>query len=380
MSKLKGHNIKCPFFSYTFLGEFMKKIIIISIMLLLIPINIKAIETSATSAILVDTDSGRILYSKDIHNRRSIASISKIMTAILAIESGKMEETVTIGDEIIDAYGSGIYIKQNEQLKLKDLVYGLMLRSGNDAALSIAKYVGGNVDNFVKLMNEKAQSLGMKNTTFNNPSGLDEEKGNYSTAYDMSLLISYAIKNEEFKEITGTKNYKLGTNMNVYSWTNKNKLLFSYKYTTGGKTGYTEIARRTLVTTASKDNLNLAVVTLNDGNDFEDHKNLFEYGFNTYTNYRILASGPITIPDEKYYLNKEIYIENNFDYPLLEEEKQNIKIKYLIEKQENNNEIGKAEVYLFDKVIHEEKIFVKEKQIEKKSFIQKLKEWIKNIW
>lgn len=113
----------------------MKKIIIISIILLLIPLNIKAIETSATSAILVDTDSGRILYSKDIHNRRSIASISKIMTAILAIESGKLEDTITIGDEIIDAYGSGIYIKQNEHLKLKDLVYGLMLRSGNELAL-----------------------------------------------------------------------------------------------------------------------------------------------------------------------------------------------------------------------------------------------------
>ena len=283
----------------------MKKIIIISIILLLIPLNIKAIETSATSAILVDTDSGRILYSKDIHNRRSIASISKIMTAILAIESGKLEDTITIGDEIIDAYGSGIYIKQNEHLKLKDLVYGLMLRSGNDAALSIAKYVGGSVDNFVVMMNEKAKKLGMTNTTFNNPSGLDEEKGNFSTAYDMSLLISYAIKNEQFKEITGTKKYNLETDMNVYSWTNKNKLLFSYKYTTGGKTGFTQIARRTLVTTATKDNLNLAVVTLNDGNDFQDHKNLFEYGFNTYTKYRILTSGTITIPDEKYYLNEE---------------------------------------------------------------------------
>lgn len=357
----------------------MKKIIIISIILLLIPLNIKAIETSATSAILVDTDSGRILYSKDIHNRRSIASISKIMTAILAIESGKLEDTITIGDEIIDAYGSGIYIKQNEHLKLKDLVYGLMLRSGNDAALSIAKYVGGSVDNFVVMMNEKAKKLGMTNTTFNNPSGLDEEKGNFSTAYDMSLLISYAIKNEQFKEITGTKKYNLETDMNVYSWTNKNKLLFSYKYTTGGKTGFTQIARRTLVTTATKDNLNLAVVTLNDGNDFQDHKNLFEYGFNTYTKYRILTSGTITIPDEKYYLNKEMYIENNFDYPLLEEEKQNIKIKYLIEKQEKNNEIGNIEVYLFDKVIHKEKIFVKEKKVIKKTFFDKLKELIKNI-
>ena len=147
------------FFSYTFLGEFMKKTIIISIILLLLPLNIKAIETSATSAILIDTDTNRILYSKDIHNQRSVASISKIMTAILAIESGKLDEIVQIGDEITDAYGSGIYIKQNEHMKLEDLVYGLMLRSGNDAALSIAKYVGGNVDNFVTMMNDKAKQL-----------------------------------------------------------------------------------------------------------------------------------------------------------------------------------------------------------------------------
>lgn len=355
----------------------MKKIIIISIMLLLVPLNIKAIETSATSAILVDTDSGRILYSKDIHNKRSVASISKIMTAIIALESGKKDDIVKIGDEITDAYGSGIYIKQNEHLKLEDLIYGLMLRSGNDAALAIAKYVGGSVDNFVVMMNEKAQELGMKNTTFNNPSGLDEEKGNYSTAYDMSLLISYAIKNEDFKKIVGTKKYKLETDMNVYSWTNKNKLLFSYKYTTGGKTGFTQIARRTLVTTASKENLNLAVVTLNDGNDFIDHKNLFEYGFNTYSKYQILTKGTIEIPDEKYYLDKEIYIENNFEYPLLESELENIMLKYLIEKKETNGNIGKIEVYMGDEVIHTENLYVKEKEIKKKTIIEKIKEWFK---
>lgn len=353
----------------------MKKLIIISFILLLIPINIKAIETSATSAILVDTDSNRILYSKDIHNQRSVASISKIMTAIIAIESGKLNDIVKIGDEIIDAYGSGIYIKQNEHMKLEDLVYGLMLRSGNDAALAIAKYVGGTVENFVIMMNEKAKELGMKNTTFNNPSGLDEKKGNYSTAYDMSLLISYSIKNETFKKIVGTKKYNLETDMNVYSWTNKNKLLFSYKYTTGGKTGFTEIARRTLVTTASKDNLNLAVVTLNDGNDFIDHKNLFEYGFNTYTNYQILKKGTIYIPDEKYYKNKELYIENDFIYPLQETETKNIMLKYIIDKN-YNQEIGKIEVYLADKKIHEEKIYIKEKQT-KKTILERIKEIFK---
>lgn len=353
----------------------MKKLIIICIMLL-IPINIKALETSATSAILVDTDSGRILYSKDIHNKRSIASISKIMTAILAIESNKLDDIVIIGDEIDKAYGSGIYIKKGEHISLENLVYGLMLRSGNDAALAISNYVGGSTEEFVNQMNKKANELGMKNTLFRNPSGLDEEDGgNISTAYDMSLLISYAIKNEKFKEITGTKNHKVETDKNIYTWTNKNKLLFAYKNTTGGKTGYTVKARRTLVTTASKDNLNLAVVTLNDGNDFQDHKDLFEYGFNNYTNYQILKKGKLDIPETN---NIEYYIENDYTYPLLETETENIMLKYKLEKNPTETG-GKIEVYLGDRILHIEPIHIKEKEIkQKKSLLQKIKELFKN--
>lgn len=263
----------------------MKKYLLIFMILVLIPMmNVKAISTSATSAILMDQDSGRILYSENIHEVRSIASISKIMTGILAVESGKLDETVTVGDEILKAYGSGIYIKQGEKISLRDLVYGLMLRSGNDAALAIADYVGGSVDKFVALMNEKAKEIGMKNTTFHNPSGLDEEEevGNYSTAYDMAILMSYAMKNEDFKKIVGTKKYTLKTNKNHYIWYNKNKLLQTYQYATGGKTGFTKKARRTLVSTATKGNVNLIAVTLNDGNDFQDHENLHEYGFDNF--------------------------------------------------------------------------------------------------
>ena len=201
----------------------MKKIVLL--LLFLIPINIKAIDTSATSSILMDMNSNRILYEKNIHSIRSIASISKIMTAIIAIESGKLNDKVIIGSEIKTSYGSGIYIKEGEVLTLKDLLYGLMLRSGNDAALAIAKYVGGSVDKFVDLMNKKAKELKMTNTTFNNPSGLDQNKGNYSTAYDMALLTSYAMKLDDYKKITSTKKYTLTTNKNTYVWINKNKFL-----------------------------------------------------------------------------------------------------------------------------------------------------------
>ncbi len=338
----------------------MKKIIYI-LLILFLPLNVKAINTSASSAILMDMDSGRILYEKNAYEPRLVASISKIMTAIIAVESGKLNDKVTVGDEILSSYGSGIYIKQGEVLTLRDLVYGLMLRSGNDASYSIAAYVGGSVDNFVEMMNKKANTLGMKKTTFNNPNGLDEEKGNYSSAYDMALLTQYAMKNKEYRKIVKTKKYQLKTNMNTYIWHNKHKLLSSYEYTTGGKTGFTEKARRTLVTTASKDGMNLVVVTLNDGNDWQDHKNLFEYGFNNYKKYKILSKGNIKI-DDAYYKKYKHYIKNNYYVLLTDKEKNDIQIKYKINKIrkiKNNMKIGTINVYLNKKLIHQENLYIK---------------------
>ena len=381
---LSNLGLNKSFFSYIFLGDSMKKILCcLLLFILVIPIKVKAFETSATSAILMDMDCGRILYSKDIHNKRSVASISKIMTAILAVESGKLNDVVTIGEEINDAYGSGIYIKIDEQMKLEDLVYGLMLRSGNDAALAIAKYVGGTVDNFVVMMNNKAKEIGMTNTIFNNPSGLDEDKGNYSTAYDMAILTSYAMKNKDFAKIVGTKTHTVKTNANVYSWINKNKLLFSKDYITGGKTGYTEIAKRTLVSTASKDNLNLVVVTLNDGNDWADHTSLYEEAFNTFKNYQILNKGEIHVLDDKYYSNKILYLKNDYSYTLSDLEKDNVYLKILLEKKreyKDNDSVGVVNFYLGDKKLHEEAIYVKDKkeEIKKQNLFSKILGWFKN--
>lgn len=318
---------------------------------MLIPMNCYCI--SARSAIMIDSDNNRILYSKNINEKRSVASISKIMTAVLAIESGKLEEYVIIGDEIDKSYGSGIYIKKGEKIKLKDLVYGLMLRSGNDAANAIAYFVGK--DKFVEMMNKKAEEIGMKNTTFNNPSGLDEEEGNYSTAYDMAILTSYAMKLIDFQEIVGTKNYYLKTNKNTYYWINKNKLLFTYNYTTGGKTGFTVKARRTLVTTASKDNLNLVVVTLNDGNDFKDHRDLFEYGFNNYTNVKLLNNGVLDIKTNELYNDYKLEILNNFNYPISNEDK--VLINYKLYKEPIVGKTGYIDILLNNKVIHKEIIY-----------------------
>lgn len=352
----------------------MKKLVFLLIVLL-IPIKINAIETSATSAILMDADNNRILYSKNIHEVRSVASISKIMTAVLAIESGKLDETVTINDSINKAYGSAIYIKVGEKLSLRDLVYGLMLRSGNDAALAIADYVGK--DSFIEMMNNKASEIGMKNTTFNNPHGLDEEKGNYSTAYDMAILTSYAMKLDEYRKIVSTKKYTLKTNKNTYVWKNKNKLLSLYKYATGGKTGFTKIAKRTLVTTASKDNINLVAVTLNDGNDFKDHQYLFEYAFNNYKSYSILEKGTINIYDEKYYSGYSFYIKNNYSYLVSNDERDSITIKFELEKlrdYKTGDKVGVARVFLGDKEIKTELVYIKKKS-SNKSFWNKIKDW-----
>jgi len=350
----------------------MKKlVVIISLVLFLIPMNTYAIGESATSITVMDTDTGRVLYSKNQNEERLIASITKIMTAIVAIESGKLNDVVVVDDSILKAYGSGIYIEIGEQIKLEDLVYGLMLRSGNDAALMIAKYVSGSVEDFAKNMNDKAEKIGMKNTKFFNPHGLDEETENVSTSYDMALLTSYAMQNEVYKKIAGTKSYKVTTDKKTYVWKNKNKLMFDYEYATGGKTGFTKKARRTLVTTASKNNMNVVVVTLNDPDDFSEHKEAFNYVFDNYTKYRILNKKTFEVKNNKF--SGKLYIKNDYYFTLKENEKDKLTLNVKLEKKEKNiknNIAGIVEVMFDNKKIHEEKIYLERmgKKTEKKGF------------
>ena len=229
---------------------------IISTILLYLPSKVQgSASVSASSAILMEQQSGRILYEKDAHAKKRIASITKIMTAILAIESGKLDEMVKVSEEAVKAEGSSIYLKPGEKIKLEDLVYGLMLRSGNDAAVAIAEHVGGSLDGFVFLMNQKAEEIGMENTHFANPHGLDDHEDHLSTAYDMAILTRYAMSNDTYQKIAGTKVHRAPNPTEDWDrvWKNKNRLLTElYEYTTGGKTGYTKRAKRTLVTTATK--------------------------------------------------------------------------------------------------------------------------------
>lgn len=335
----------------------MKKILIMIIILITIPVKINAYSLGK-SAILMEEDTKRVLVSKNMNKKMLIASTTKIMTAVIAIESGKINKKVTVNDSILKSYGSNVYLEIGEKLKLEDLVYGLMLRSGNDAALMIANYLGGE-KTFVQKMNKKAQKIGMKNTTFSNPHGLDEKNKNYSTAYDMAILMRYANSLKKFKKITSTKKYSLTTNKKSYLWKNKNKLLFQYKYTTGGKTGFTKKAHRTLVTSASKNNMNLIVVTLDDGNDFKNHKELYEYGFNNYNMEKVFDKNKINIP------KKKIYAQDDYYYPITKKEKEMINIDYKIKyktKYKNNEKIGEAIIKLGNKTIHKEKLYIKVKK------------------
>ena len=358
----------------------MKKFIFI-VLLTIFPLKVVAL--SASNSIVMDLNSGRILHENNINDQRLIASITKIMTCIVTIETADLNEEIEVGEEILKTYGSAIYIEVGEKLTLKDLLYGLMLRSGNDAAVVIAKNVAGSMENFALLMNEMANKIGMKNSYFYNAHGLEEDNdtGNLSTAYDMALLTKYAMKNKTFREIFGTKKYTVKTNYKTYSWTNKNKLLHNYEYITGGKTGFTEKARRTLVTTASSNNIDLVIVTLNDPNDFLDHKNLYEEIFRNYEAVKVLDKNNFEIKEDTIYKNDELYILKDVYIPVTKDEKKNIEIKYKLYNNKNyldNDKVGVAEIYIKDSLIDEVNIYVlKESKKENLSWWDKLLRWLK---
>lgn len=319
---------------------------------------------TATSSIVMDMDSKRILYSKNKDEKRLIASITKIMTATIALEKGKLTDKYTAGEEILEMYGTSIYLEYKEKMSLEDLLYGLMLRSGNDAAVVIANNISKDEKSFVKLMNKKAKKLGMTNTSFANSHGLDEVTQNYSTAYDMALLSSYAYTTfEEYRKITGTYKYTAQTKNKSYLWYNRNKLLNSYEYCTGGKNGYTPSAGRTLVTTATKDKLNLTVVTLNDGGEYQTHENLYEYAFNNYKKYKILDKNKFSVSQS--FFKDTLYIKKSFYYPLTVEEKERIKTIVKITKKKgykNNQQVGKVDIYLGKEKIRSVPVYVKIKK------------------
>ena len=361
----------------------MKKIIIVLMLLLTFPLPVNAI--SAEAAIVMDADSGRVLFGKNIRREKLIASTTKIMTALVAIENIDLNRIAKVDDSILKSHGSAIYVQIGEKISMMDLLYGLMLRSGNDAAIIIANEVSGSMEKFVELMNKRAKSIGMKNTIFYNSHGLEEQdgRGNMSTVYDLALLTKTAMQNETFRIISGTKKWQAKTSDKTYVWQNKNRLLTSYEFATGGKTGFTERAKRTLVTTATKDNKNLIIVTLNDGNDFANHKALYEQYFNKYEKINILNPTTFVVNENEYYKSDRLVIRREFNMLLTKEEIPDVRKVVELERvkwPKDNQRVGVVKVYLKDMLMHEESIYYErkvEESVNKKSFWQRIWNFIK---
>lgn len=305
--------------------------------------SVEELHVSAHNAILMEQSTGRVIFEKGAHEKRPVASITKVMTAIIALEHGDLNDQVLVSERAVHMNGSSIYLEKDEELPLEDLLYGLMLRSGNDASVAIAEHVGGSLEGFVYLMNEKARYLGMTNTHFENPHGLDE-KGHYSSAYDIAILMKYAMENEVFKTISNTKSYQ--SKNRDYKWNNKNKLLTQfYEPCTGGKTGFTNKAGRTLVTTAKKDHLSLIVVTLNASDDWNDHMSLYENGFDQFKLVKLDRKGEKTFMTEGSFISG--YLEDDVIYPLKKEEQTELTKQAILKGETTENEIGKI-VYSID--------------------------------
>lgn len=242
-------------------------------------------NVSAESYVLYCADNGEIISSKNEHNKMKPASTTKLMTTLIALEeAAASDKQVKFTKEMI-AEGSSMYLEVGNIVTLRDLAAGMMMASGNDAANAAAVTVAGSSEKFADRMNERASQIGMKDTHFVTPSGLDDDN-HYSTAYDMALLMSYALENDDFAKLTSQKSATvnfINPADKKTTYANHNKLLSLYDYCIGGKTGYTMAAGRCLVSAAQKDGLTLVCVTLNDRNDWNDHISLYDYGFANYT-------------------------------------------------------------------------------------------------
>ncbi len=287
---------------------------------LLFPVNARAV--SAQKAILMDAQTGRVLYEKAADSRSLIASTTKIMTALIVSEQCNVLSQVRIPKEAVGIEGSSMYLKEGEILTVQELLYGLMLHSGNDAAVALAIYCGGTLEGFVGLMNDKAHRLGLTGTHFENPNGLDSP-GHYSTARDLAVLSAYAMKNPIFAQTVSTKNVRIGER----SLQNHNKLLWRVEGADGIKTGYTKAAGRILVSSAVRNGRRLVAVTINDGNDWADHSTLLEQGFSRYRVQTVVTPGEVLGSRSVFGGTGEaveLLASQGFSYPLASDEKTKI--------------------------------------------------------
>lgn len=267
----------------------MKRTIIGAVAVLLAAVSLFPVSAGALSAqkaILLDASTGRVLYSKDADSRSLIASTTKIMTALIICEQCNVLDRMRVPKEAVGIEGSSMYLKEGEILSIQELLYGLMLQSGNDAAVALAIYCGGTVEGFAQLMNDKAKTLGMTGSHFENPNGLDSP-GHYSTAADLAKLSAYAMRNPVFAKTVSAKSVTVGQR----HLTNHNKLLWRMEGADGVKTGFTKAAGRILVSSAVRQDRRLIAVTINAGDDWNDHIKLMDDGFSRYKPEMLIYEG-----------------------------------------------------------------------------------------
>ncbi|MBR1779306.1 MAG: D-alanyl-D-alanine carboxypeptidase [Clostridia bacterium] len=345
---------------------------------------------SAKSSVLICADNGEIIYEKNAHDKMPIASTTKIMTALLAIESAQAKDIdVTITEGMVPVEGSSMYLKVGNILSLSSLAKGMLTVSGNDAANSAAITIGGSIELFADIMNEKAKQIGMNDTHFVNPSGLDDED-HYSTAYDMALLGAYAMENESFYNITSAKKAEVlfkDTNETV-TYYNENRMLSRYPGCLGIKTGFTKAAGRCLVTCAQREKLRLIAVTLDAKDDWNDHEKLLNYGF--------LKMKALTLEEkDEIAINlvggnvERINVSTKTPLNVIIEQEDKDKIvkvinlpKFIYAPVKKGQIVGKIKYYAGDKLIGENEIIVKndEPLLKKENFVKKICKYIGNLF
>ena len=293
-------------------------------------------DITAQSAVLIEAETGRVLYEKNAQNKMPMASTTKIMTALLAIENGDLGDTVEVSSNASGTEGSSIWLEVGEHMTLEDMLYGLMLASGNDAAVAVAEHIASDVQRFAGLMNQKAKEIGAVNTNFVNPNGLHDEL-HYTTAYDLGIISAYAMQNPVFREIVDTEYKEIS--WEGHKWNrvvkNKNKILWLYEGCNGIKTGYTKNAGRCLCSSAKRGDLQVVAVVLNAGDMFGDSMQLLDYAFENYSMETLVEAdayvGTVNI-DNGVYDTIDVYTEEEIRYPLSIDEKSNVKIKTYLEK------------------------------------------------
>ena len=354
-------------------------------------------NVNSRKAVVIERKSRRVLYGKKENERAKMASTTKIMTALVVIQNTNLNNIVEVSKKAASIGGSRLKLKKGDKITVKDLLYGLMLKSGNDAAVALAEYVGGSVADFAELMNKNAEKLGLKNTHFVTPHGLDDEE-HYTTAYELALLTDYALKNEVFADIVKTKSASITVNGQIRTINNTNELLGNLNGVYGVKTGFTNGAGRCLVTAIKREDLDIICVVLEADTKKDRTKDSVKLIENTFKNYKIVLLNN-KINEEFINWNNmncnRIYIEKGdgkrlslkldyneeIKYPILKKSDNKIKINIIANSElkapvKTNTEIGKLQIKYDNEIIKEISI-INTNTINKKSINNYMQEFFK---